>query len=472
MKYEFPVKLHRFTTEEFERKKARYVAKYGYTMHIPGFSDIVKFDIKPPPTEYEIYHYKKGHKFTLGYERYMEIQKHMAKKRESYLRMMSSPTPSWVNNIGTAMTLLDDINDSCGTLSLVCRVMARMVPKVAARFFMGPAGWLLTAADITNFAMTIMRAPIGTRTAKATLTNVGKANPFCKEAKVNRARRMRSIKPTKGEIIEGLQTTNNVFGIGLSLGPIVGAMIEAVAGPYRVLTGKKVRVKWPVPPLWAQEAAACAGVFAAQQLLTGGQEMSDEEHTKCYMVTEMASQIINPLFNEYHPIDNIEGMENIILTPPGPKDPSTRLLFEQEGIDPLTRLGFLCTQERDASVGELMDVGADRNNHTFREYAQNTKHTIMGQLGAQAVTSTSENMLSLWEGEDQVGLDIHPCIKAVTKIVENGFTVPEDITKRQMGFFTEMVLYPPPRGLEPDFRTIQNSICPRCGIKLLRRPVP
>jgi hypothetical protein len=470
MKYEFPVKFHRFTTPEFERKKAAYVAKYGYTMHIPGFSDIVKFDIKPPPTEYEIYHYKLGHKYTLGYDRYMEIQKHMAKKKESYIRMMSSPTPAWANNIGTAMTLLDDINDSCGTLSLVCRIMARMVPKVAARFFMGPAGWLLTAADITNFAMTIMRAPIGTRTAKATLTNVGKANPFCKEAKVNRARRMKSIKPTKGEIIEGLQTTNNVFGIGLSLGPIVGAMIEAVAGPWRVIQGKKVRVKWPIPKMHHLEAIATGGFSAAQQLLTGGQELSDEEHTKCYMVTEMATQIIHPLFQEYHPIDNIEGMENIILTPPGPKDPSTRLLFEQEGVDPSTRVGFLHTKERDASVGELMDVGAYLNNETFLEYAGNTKHTIMGQLGAQCVNNASENMLSLWEGEDQVNLDIHPCIKSCTKIIENGFTVPDDITDKQMECFTEMVLYPPPRGLDPDFRTIQESICPRCGIKLLKRP--
>lgn len=470
MKFDFPIDLPRYSTEEFERKKARYVAKHGYTINIPGFSDIVKFDFTPAPTKDEIYHYKKGHKYTLGYKRYMQIQKHMAKKKEAYDRMMGSPNPAWVNNIGSSMTFLDDVNDSFGTLSFVCRVMARMVPKVAARALMGPAGWALTVADIVNVGMVIMRSPLAALAGKPDLAKVADTNPFCKEAKVNRARRMKSIKPTAGEIIEGLQVTNSIFGIGLSLGPILGAMIEAVTGPIRVLQGKKVNVKWPDFTMTELELIATGGMSAVRQLMTGGQELSDYDHTKCYMVAEMSTQVIHPLFQVYHPVDQIEGIENIILTPPGPKDPSTLLLFEQEGIDPSTRLGFLHTQERDASVGELMDVGMDRNTETFLEYAQNTKHTIMGQLGGQAVNNATENLLALWEGDDQVGIDFHPCIKACQKIMENRMIFAEEATPAQRQCFADMVLYPPPRGLNPSFRELQETICPRCGIRLVPRP--
>lgn len=470
MKFEFPVKFHRFTSAEFDRMKARHVAKHGYTMHIPGFSDIIKFNTKPPPTEQEIYDYKRKAWRTLGLERYREIQKHMAKKKESFMRMMDSPTPTWINNIGTSMTLMDDVNDSLGTLSLVCRTLARMLPKAAARAFMGPAGWCLLGADIMNLGMSVMRSPLAALGGKSDLSKASTTNPFCKEAKVMRARRMRSIKPTKGEIIEGLQTTNNVFGIGLSLGPIVGAVIEAFTGPFRRLQGSRVRVKWPIPKLSQLEFRAMEGVHASQQLLTGGQEMSDEDHTKCYLVTEMASQIIHPLFEEYHPLDHIEGMENIILTPPAVRDPSTRLLFDQEGIDPSSRVGFLHTRERQASVGELMDVGTDRNTETFDEYAQNTKHTILGQLGGQAANNSTENMLALWEGDDQVGIDLHPCLKACMQIMENRLVFHEDTSPQQLKCFSDLITYPPPHGVNPGFRTIHDSICPACNIRLVPRP--
>ncbi|GAH54171.1 unnamed protein product [marine sediment metagenome] len=79
MKFEFPVKIHRFTTEEFDRKKADYVAKYGYEMNIPGFRDILKIGIDKPPTELELAKYKAKDVDALGGIRYDEIKDHMAK---------------------------------------------------------------------------------------------------------------------------------------------------------------------------------------------------------------------------------------------------------------------------------------------------------------------------------------------------------------------------------------------------------
>ncbi|GAH89250.1 unnamed protein product, partial [marine sediment metagenome] len=247
--------------------------------------------IDKPPTELEVAQYKAKDVDALGGFRYQEIKDHMAKKKESFLRMMGSPTPTWIQNIGTTMTLLDDTQDALSTLSVVCRIGAHLVPKAAAKAFMGPAGWALLAADIANVAMTVMRSPLTLIAGKGDLSKATTTNPFCKEAKVSRARRLKKIKPSKGELIEGLQTTNQVFGIGLSLGPIVGAVIEAFTGPYRVLAGEKVKVKWPIPDLSYLEEGAMRGLLDAQVLNNGGQELSDEDHTKTYLVANMATQV-------------------------------------------------------------------------------------------------------------------------------------------------------------------------------------
>lgn len=463
MKFEFPVKFHRFTTEEFDRKKAEYVAKYGYTMNIPGFRDIVKLGIDKPPTDQELSQYKAKDVDALGGIRFEEIKSHMAKKKESFLRMMGSPTPTWIQNIGTSMTMLDDTQDALGTLSVVCRIAAHLLPKAAAKAFMGPAGWALAASDIANVAMTVMRSPLAALGPKPQLAKASSTNPFCKEAKVKRSRRLKKIKPSKGEIIEGLQTTNQVFGIGLSLGPIVGAVIEAFTGPYRVLAGEKVRVKWPIPDLSYLEEGAMRGLLAGQTLNNGGQELSDEDHTKTYLVANMATQVLYPLFQEYHPVDQIEGIENIELTAPSPKHPATKLLFEEEGIDYTKHIGFLYADRSQVPATELMDIGFDHNVDSFMEYSENTKHTHLGLIGAQCVNDFAQNSLSLWEDEDQVEVDFHPVEKACFKIMDNGYYFEEKVTSKHLELFADQVMSYHSRGVEPSFDMIMREICPAAG---------
>ena len=470
MKFEFPVKFHRFTTEEFDRKKAEYVAKYGYTMNIPGFRDIVKIGIDKPPTDQELSQYKAKDVDALGGIRYQEIKDHMAKKKESFLRMMGSPTPTWINNIGTTMTLLDDINDSAGTLSVICRTAAHLLPKTVGRAFMGPAGWALLAADICNVCMTVMRSPVSAISGKNDLAKASTTNPFCKEARVKRSKRLKKLKPSKGEVIEALQTTNNVFGIGLSLGPILGAVIEAFTGPYRVLTGKKVKVNWPIPELKKADLSGVYGVRACQILGIGGQELSEEDHTKLYLVANMATQVLYPLFQEYHPVDQIEGIENIELTAPRPQDPSTKLIFEEEGIDPEKHIGFPHADRDHVPVSELMDIGFDYNTDSFLKYAENSKHTQMGFIGAQCANDFAQNSLSLWEDEDQVELDLHPVEKASFKIMDNGYSFDETVTSKNLELFSDQVMAYHSRGVEPSFDMIRDEICPAAQATLETRP--
>ncbi len=469
-KYGFPVKLHKFTNEEFTAKKAKYNAKYGYTMHIPGLSDIVTFDTHPPPTEIELAKYKAKDVGALGQYRYDQIQKLMKAKKESFLRMMDSPNPTWVSNIGTSMTFLDDVNDTAGTISCLARIGAHMLPKAVGRLLLGPAGWALLAADIANIGMTIMRSPLSRVMRKSSLSKATATNPFCKEARVSRSQRLKNIKPTKGNIIEGLQVTNNVFGVGLSLGPIVGAVEEAFTGPFRVLQGKQVRVKWPYPKLSEYEFRAMEGLEACQMLNTGGQELSYEDHIKSYIVANMASQVLYPIFQEYHPFDNIDGIENIIRTPRPVRDPGTKHILEEAGIDWHTRDGFLHAEGGQSSVGEIMDIGFDLNTKSFLEVAENTKHDYKGLVGAQSVNDYAQNSLALIEGEDQVELDFHPVEKAMFKIMDNFHQLWQATTDEQLKCFADKVMALDAQGIELSFKELKPYIETECGIKIIVCP--
>ena len=470
MQFEFPVGPHRFSTDEFNRKKAEYTAKHGYTMHIPGFSDIFKIGLDYKPTEREVELYRKKDIDALGFDKYDQIARIMKKKKESFLRMMSSPNPTWLNNIGTTMTFLDDINDAAGTLSVVARTAAHLLPKAFARYFMGPAGWALTIADAVNVAMVIARSPLDRLSRKNTLHKGYSMNPFCKQARVQRSLRLKKIKPSKGELIELFQTTNSMFGIGLSLGPLVGAFLESFTGPIRVLQGKKVTVKWPVPDFSYFERVAMTSITAADALSFGDDELSEEDHTKIYLVAEMATHVLQPIFEQYHPLDKIDGLENIILTPPKVTDPLTKLLFAKEGIDPDAYIGHPGTEDTDGSVNELMDTSAAGRQTGLRNYAYRGKDKLMGILGMMAANNFTENSLALYEGSDQVELAFEPALEACFRIIERGYFFHRDTTYQQRKCFVRLVSYPLPRGHSPSFELLRSSICPRCGIRLSLAP--
>lgn len=466
MQFEFPIKKHRFTTDEFNAKKAAYVAKYGYTIHIPGFHDIFKLGVDYKPTEEEVELYRKKDIGALGLYKFNKIAKVMKKNKEAFLRMMSSPNPRWVNNIGTTMTFLDDINDTAGTLAVVARTAAHLLPKAVGRLFMGPAGWALSLADVVGVAMSIARSPLDRLTRKSYLADGFNMNPFSKEAKVSRSKRLKRLKPSKGEIIEALQVTNNIFGIGLSLGSLVGAFLESITGPVRVLQGKKVRVKWPWPKLQTYEKEAMRGLYAARCLTWGTDELSEEDHTKIYLVAEMATQVLYPLFEEYHPLDNIDGLENIVLTPPRVTDPLKKLLFAEEKIDPDKFVGIPGAEDTDGSVNEIMDTGPTRGFTELYEYARRNRNTDMGVLGMQAANNAAENLLALWEGPDQVQVEPGSVLKAAQRIIEAGWFFAEATNYRQVSSFIRLVSDLARDDIYPDFNYLNDTLIPQCYIRL------
>ncbi|MBA7603602.1 hypothetical protein ES703_10716 [subsurface metagenome] len=467
-KFEFPVKFHRFTTDEFDLKKAEYNAKYGYTVNIPGFRDIFKIGIDKPPTEKELSQYKSDKPGELGLHRWLEIKGIKQKKKESFLRMMSSPSPTWMQNIGTAMTFLDDVNDTLGTLAVVARFAAHMLPKTLGKVLLGPAGWALMGADIANIGMTLSRLPLKAVNLKSNLHKGLGLNPFSKKARVARAAKLKRVSLSKGELIEGLQTTDNIFGVGLCLGPIIGLAQDIIFGTYRFYAGKKVRITGFMPELGSYEKQALKYMKASGQLWTGGQELSDEDHSKSILAYNAATQVAYPLINVWHPVDNISNVNDIEIQAPIPTDPTTLELFANERIDPRRHRGFLHVDREFASPIDLWDSAEPLIDNSFHEYCDRNKHNQQGYMTAQTAVESIQNMFSLMEGEDQVELDYSFTEKAIHKMFDNGWRFHDRTTPESLSCFAETCERWGAEGFEPTWKDIRYRIFDICRVRFTR----
>lgn len=468
-KFEFPVKFHRFTTDEFDRKKAEYNAKYGYTVNIPGFRDIIKIGTDKAPTEKELSQYRSDKPGELGLHRWLEIKGIKQKKKESFLRMMGSPSPTWMQNIGTAMTFLDDVNDTLGTLSVVARFAAHMVPKALGKFFMGPAGWLLTAAEIANVGMKLSRLPLKVVNLKGHLHKGLGLNPFAKKARAARAARLRKVSISKGEIIELLQTTDNTFGVGLCLGPIVGLVQDIIFGTYRFFEGKKVKITGFMPELGPYEKEALKYMKSAGQLWTGGQELSDEDHVKSILAYNAATQVAYPLLQAWHPVDNISNINHIELQAPIPTDPTTLELFQNERIDPRRHRGWLHTNKEFASPTYLWDSTEPIIDASFHEFCNRNKHNQEGYMAATTATDSTQNMFALMEGEDQVELGYSFTELAIHKMFDNGYRFDPRTTPQQLECFASNCERWGGEGLDWTWKELSWRMLRACNVRFTRK---
>lgn len=438
-KFQNPVQLPKFTGSDWEKKKADHISKYGYTINVPAFNDIFKFDLSTPPSKPELDLYKKKDIDALGKKRYDQIQKYQAKKRASYLRMIASPAPGWAQNIGSALNFIDDLNDTLGTLAMVARFTARLVPRVIGKILMGPAGWALTAAEIVGFVGNLAYAPVTALQGKRAMHDLTSRNPFTKKAAVARARKLRRHLPTKGEIIEALQTTDQMFGWGICLGPLMGFAQDIAFGAYRVATGKKVMVKHaPIEyPLWMKPLSPT--IFALQAILPGNPVIDDDTYERAVMTAYAISQVLRPYNLEWNILDEVDGLQNIIIPAKPVIQPSTLMLLEEEGINPKSVTGYPQINKPEATFDELWDGSAEMTTNAFHGYAHRNKNNYKGWMTAQFVNDTAQNMLAMAEGDEAVVLDYDPVEKACHKMLDAGLVIYPTPTEAQINAFVNWI---------------------------------
>jgi len=424
MEWKFPVDLPRYTTEDYEQKKAAYVAEHGYTISPPKLRDIFHISLNHEPDDEEFGRYdiaRKAYYLINKYpnstsvekwrrqargvmtpRRYADIDDLMQNKRDKYNRMLASPAPTWLTNAGSVMTFFDDVNDMAGTAAVLCRIAARFAPRILAKFFLGPAGWLLLIADIFGLMMALTRLPIACMVGKRHFESVAAMNPFSKKARAVRARKLRRVLPGKGELIEMAQASDQLFGIGLCLGPIVGFAQDIVTGVVRTVKGQQVSWHSKPPTPSTPERHALRTLRFAQTIGLAHDIMTEDEHWLSMVALNGATQILKPYFEVWDPFMEIEGLENVLFHAPQPEKPTTKAILEEFGVAPGEKIGWPGLNKTEATAGELWDFYQEPAAESYMAFSLRNRRNQLGMTGAQNGLDFSKNMLLFASGYETV----------------------------------------------------------------------
>jgi len=321
------------TTEKFKEMKAKYVAKHGYTMTVPGLSDIIKIGMFDPITHEEEKAWKRKDRAFFSEKRWDDINKEKKKKKEKFLAMLGSPTPHIVNNAGSIMTSIDNAQDCLGTLGFIGQLAIKTAPRLLGAALSWPVALALGAAEMLNTLGHLGHKKVPRLGGQHAVHSQYMADSKGTKFKMVKAAKTMKWCPRQGRVIEAAQVTADVFGIGICLGPLVGFAIEAVTGPMRRISGKKVNVKVPWLDVEPWTGYAQRTLFSDPVYIGAGLQTEDEEVTMVMMAHYLAAQEISVAHENWNPLDNVENIDEIEKLAPKPTNILTQEVIAEEGIN-------------------------------------------------------------------------------------------------------------------------------------------
>lgn len=319
------------------------------------------------------------------------------------------------------------------SLGLVGRLAGRFVPVV---------GWVLLASDLLNLLSFLgmmatpayalaCRAPLETLAAgipaavfknalKKEAWSMGALNPFSRQARATRLVRAAGRLPTISNLVEVAQTTDQLFGVGISLGGMVGALNEILFGGVAQAQGQKVQILLPgqrpavegaakekfslLPPA-NQRVLQQAGDIA----LTAGavwrvQEVFDETD---HLLTAVAyHQAIAVLYDFWHDLpyqDDVAALADRELAAPLNVDATTVAWAELEGITLENhRRWWWAGSPRVATLGEYVEQHRAAVPAALHEFLAPRRGAAAGALYGGLVNAITDNLFALLEPDSDV----------------------------------------------------------------------
>jgi len=421
-----PFHRPKMTTENFVKMKDEFVAKHGYMMSLPGLSDIIHigFEVRMSPQEEAAWRARKYDLFTP--ERFEELKAYKKKRKDKFLAMLASPTPTIVNNAGSIMTSIDDAQDALGTLAFLGRIVVAAAPRALAKVLSGPVGWAMTAAEILNLIQHLGFQRLGPKEGKRVKDNATKDNPKSKKYRLRQALKTRKMWPSKGRVIEALQVSDNVFGVGICLGPLVGALIESVTGPIRRLTGERVGLKMPWQSMSDWTATAQKQSRTNLAYVGAGLQTDPDEVMLMAMASYLSSQELLTMANDQNPFDNIEELESVELMAPVPTNILTREVIEEEGLKIEDVTGW---PHHDRQWLPVSDIGNEYDTpaKSFQaDFMEQHLHDWYGYAYGSLTTQTTAHTLTSVEGPDNLQYDYTAQSKFGHIMLDNGVCLAKD----------------------------------------------
>ena len=386
----------RFTAASFEDLKQAYVQKYGYVIKIPEFDDIVHLTPTQLMTPAEI----------------------KARKSRQLQNILASPSSEWYKSYASAMTWIDNVQDTSSIIYPTFRMLVRWAPRVFSRF-LPVAGWTLLAFDVLQLLNTYMRNPITPMAGKRSVCEVVKSNPFSKQSQFKRMDRIRNWDPKFSDLLQVLQTTDNIVGVGLSLGAIVGFFSDMAHGLYRYASGDRVRFATELPPLNLYELNASAANKAAAILNTTGQTFEDTDHFWWLATQSAATTILTPVVEQYDLASMVTDPLKTIIDAPEPTDPITIDVIREAGLSVQDGVRWPIDLSKKLPMQDFSDYVIQHSREVFTDFCLRHSHDWYGFIAAGFQDQSVHDLLDALEPGSEVLEENTPFIQVMFIMIKN-----------------------------------------------------
>lgn len=263
----------------------------AFTVYIPGWEDII-------------------HVYPEGL---LPYNQQLALKRERARRIAESPTPEIVRSIGSILTWIDDIQDALVTLSVAGRIVARTAPRLLPY-----VGWVATAADALNVLNIWGLTGMLGKSGKRQLRNATAGSPWSQKARLAKAVKTGKVLPNVAEWLQILQTTDTLFGLGISLGPLIGFYEDIY---FSLARGEPVKWESPLPNEY--HMAAFKVFKASGPLSLVYNDLSDRDRETVHVATRLAWAMIQDFLPKTDWGATLAPHLERYIKPPGPRNELT-----------------------------------------------------------------------------------------------------------------------------------------------------
>lgn len=414
-----PFHMPKFNDEQYLKAKAKYVAEKGYTITVPALSDIFHFGKTKPMDEQEKYDWRKKRWDNFSYERLEELRIDKDHKKDRMMAMLASPTPEVFSKLGAILTAVDDAQDAISTIGAIARITRKIAPKVLGRLLSGPIGALLTVNDILNLVTALGTLGTFAGFGKKTKDIFTSSNPFSAKAKIKRWRKAYGVgwKPTFADVIQAAQTTDQIFGIGISLGPIVGFAQDIFHGMVRQSVGQKVTIRFSPHsvPEWVKLSYRV--IKSSTTFLSLPWKSPDDDILLIMQAQAMAQETIMPYQQEWNPLDMVSNIAGSEIHCPVPDHPTTLWAMEELGINVQDVLGWPIIDKVWASPDELTEVYAPLVTQGVQDFVTRHNHDSMGVLATSLVADSAMYQMANLVGEEDVEYDYTVASKLASSLL-------------------------------------------------------
>lgn len=400
-------KRKKWEKKELEQLRAEYVAQHGYGILIPDFKDIV--------------HYKT--------DAYMTVDERMERKRRNLYRVLASPQPGWAQAYASAMCWLDNIQDAMTTGLVLSMVVKKWLPRIFARA-VPILGWVLLGYDLLSMLVAVGRTPFKPGKAKRALCEIVRSNPFTKKSRRNRQYRLWNMKPSWGAACEVAQTTDWLFGVGLSLGCIFGTITDSIFGAYKYVTGQKVEVLLDPPVQKMYETTGFKSLSATAMISAAGQTFDDELHFWTYITYTGGVVLTAPIIHIDSPEDCFVNPMGAMIPAPRPTNPETIEVIRAAGLSVHDGVRWPANRATHISLDDLTDWQAQNCYDSVTSYLLRHKNDWYGFLAASFMNEANDLLLDAVDEEADLEESYNPITHVAMQMLKSGIT-PTDDTQRQ-----------------------------------------